>query len=238
MVGVRHGGPALPFGAAKSPWAGVVAANPTVSNQVPAETGTIYGVTARAHDVLPTPWNAARAKASEVILEVATASAPIAEPTRALHVVEPVVAAEGPQMKEISIERCAAIRAAIDRRGGEKAEILDESGLSPETWEGVEQRWESEMDAQIERGQTDLLDRFDAAYVAHIENERGSIRVEEYARLMIAAERGTTEAVLAELSLPEEAELRIERVWLAKVVEDKDLARALREEKQARDHER
>jgi len=39
-------------------------------------------------------------------------------------------------------------------------------------------------------GKNALLTRFDEAYVARLEEERGPIVAQEYAKLMIAAERG------------------------------------------------
>ena len=74
------------------------------------------------------------------------------------------------------------------------------------------QRWEEAIDAEIERDEVDLLRIFDKAYVAQLEKERGVITAEDYARLEMAAMRGTTEKVLAELGIPEEAEIRVERV--------------------------
>ncbi|MDI1451765.1 DUF2169 domain-containing protein [Polyangium sp. 6x1] len=125
-----------------------------------------------------------------------------------------------PVVKDIPLEQCAAISASMERRAQEREKILEENELSAEAWAAAAQRWEEAIDEEIERGGMDLLKRFDAAYVAQLEKERGVIQPEEYARLQVAAERGTTEKVLAELGIPEEAELRLERVWLERVMED------------------
>ncbi len=75
------------------------------------------------------------------------------------------------------------------------------------------------------RGKTDLLRAWDAAYVAQLEVERGPIEVAEYARLVVASEQGRIKDVLAELSLPLAAKVRIERIWLRKTLEDPAFAK-------------
>lgn len=140
----------------------------------------------------------------------------------------PLPAAPEPEPVELGIEECAAIRAALDRRAAAEREILEEHELSAAEWARQERRWEDAIDAELDRGETALLAQFDAAYVAEIEWERGPIQVEEYARLLVAAERSTTPRVLADLSLPEEAELRVERVWLAAMRADPSLSEKVR----------
>jgi hypothetical protein len=73
-----------------------------------------------------------------------------------------------------------------------------------------------------------LLKAYDAAYVAQLEKERGPITIDEYARLVIASERGQVAPTLTELKLPRGAVLRIERVWLDKVADDPELAANVR----------
>jgi hypothetical protein len=73
-----------------------------------------------------------------------------------------------------------------------------------------------------------LLRAYDAAYVAQLEKERGPITVEEYARLVVASERGGAAPLLEELRMPRGAFMRIERVWLDRVAEDDALAASVR----------
>ena len=80
------------------------------------------------------------------------------------------------------------------------------------------------MKSETRLGKRTLLDRFDQAYVARIEEERGPITVEEYARLCVAGERGTVEEVLKALGLPRGAVMRVERVWICKLGRDSELA--------------
>jgi len=75
------------------------------------------------------------------------------------------------------------------------------------------------------------MERFraqDEAYVKQLEEERGPIDVEEYARINVSVERGTAEATLEELQLPREALMPIERVWLKKRTQDSALRERVR----------
>jgi hypothetical protein len=126
------------------------------------------------------------------------------------------------------IEQCAAIAASIARRKPDTALILKEHKVTPSDWAAVERYWSDAIRKETDRGKTALLAAYDAAYVAQLERERGPITVEEYARLVVAAERGGIGDALAELKLPRGAMLKIERVWLAKVAEDSALAGAVR----------
>ncbi len=79
----------------------------------------------------------------------------------------------------------------------------------------------AEIRAETGRGRKAQLRAYDTAYVGQIEEERGAIGVEEYARLVIAVERGKGEAVLGEMGLPGDAMMRIRRVWLDRTVKDR-----------------
>jgi hypothetical protein len=92
----------------------------------------------------------------------------------------------------------------------------------------VEKFWSESIRKETDRGKTALLKAYDAAYVGQLEKERGPITVEEYARLVVASERGATAQALEELSLPRGAFLRIERVWLERVSADDALAATVR----------
>src|SRR5262249_18403909 len=122
------------------------------------------------------------------------------------------------------IERCAALAASMARRKADAARILKESELTEQTWTALDNHWRDAIREETRKGRAALLKAYDAAYVGRLEEERGPIRVEDYARLTVASERGTTAEVLAELSLPAGAALRIKRLWLDRVSDDPRLA--------------
>lgn len=137
--------------------------------------------------------------------------------------------------EEVPLERCAAIAASIARRRGDEARILDESDLDAATWQEVKSRHEGEIAAQTRRGKMDLLRAYDRAYVEQIERERGPVTTSEYARLLVAAERGAQDDVLRELDLPRGVVLRLDRLWAERSARDEaasaQLAEAVRAER-------
>jgi hypothetical protein len=142
----------------------------------------------------------------------------------------PPAADEPPSLPlvEYPIDRCARIAASIARSRDRYDAILDAQKLSAERWERLKLHWVGEIKRESERGKTALLRAYDAAYVAQLEDERGPIAVEEYARIVVAAERGTTPATLLELGLPEGSQLRIQRLWLGLMGKDPELRRSVR----------
>lgn len=127
------------------------------------------------------------------------------------------------------LTRCAAIAASVARRRDEKATILDKHELSPAQWAELQEHWADAIKLDLKRGKATLLASYDEAYVAQLEAERGPIGVEEYAKLVVAAERGVEPETLVELDLPQGATLRLNRVWLRKTMQDKTLARRVRD---------
>ncbi|MGK3993244.1 DUF2169 family type VI secretion system accessory protein [Sorangium sp. So ce1024] len=126
------------------------------------------------------------------------------------------------------LARCAAIAARLARRPEAQDAILEAEELSPDAWEGLHAHWLDAIRADVGRGKRRLLSSYDAAYVAALEAERGTITAGEYARLAIAAERGNEARTLAELGLPDGALLRLRRVWLERTVKDPATAQELR----------
>ncbi|WP_437961610.1 DUF2169 domain-containing protein [Sorangium sp. So ce119] len=126
------------------------------------------------------------------------------------------------------LERCAAIAARLARRPLALDEILAAEALSPEAWEALHAHWLDAIRADVGRGKRRLLSSYDAAYIAALEAERGTITAREYARLVIAAERGNDAQALAELGLPDGALLRLRRVWLERSVKDPAAAQEVR----------
>jgi hypothetical protein len=126
------------------------------------------------------------------------------------------------------LERCAAIDASIARRPDHAPEILSAHGLEASTWEALHHHWSSAIEAELGRGKSSLLRAHDAAFVAQLERERGSLTTDELAQLALAAERGGRDEALAGLDLPRKAALPIERVSLARAAQDAKLRKALR----------
>jgi hypothetical protein len=235
LMGGSGGAPALPFGPAKSPWVGVKPQPAASRETAPVDTGTVYGVKGKAYDVLPFPE--ARAplpppppKVEPVApVEIAKEETPPAP--------EPVVSAapaETPEPPaaappvEVAIEKCAAIAASIARRPDDRAKILEENQLGAADWTAAEERWNKALKEEAARGKRGLLQAYDAAYVGRLEEERGPIELAEYARLVVATERGRLAEELAEMTLPREAVVRNERVWLKKVVGDPALGKRVK----------
>ena len=128
-----------------------------------------------------------------------------------------------------TLVRCAAIAASIARTKTEKDRILEEHELEPGMWEVLDKHWNETVRALAGRGRTAPLTAYDTAYVAQIEKERGPIGVEEYARIVVAQERGSADEELAALSLPRGALLRVQRVWLGRVIAaDAELGKSVR----------
>ena len=126
------------------------------------------------------------------------------------------------------IERCARMAARLARRPEEQHAILEEEEIPDARWEEIHAHWLAEIKAEGKRGKKALRSAYDAAYVAEVEDERGAIDAATYARLVIAAERGTEDETLAEMGLPRDAMMPIRRVWLGRMVGDRAAAAGVR----------
>lgn len=164
-------------------------------------------------------------------MEMARAPEPAAEATApeiaTLRASRPPPEAELP-LAEFPIERCAAIAASTARAPADAPQILTTHELDPAIWQALDRHWNAAVGEETARGKTRLLRSYDAAYVAQLERERGPIQVDEYARLVVATEQGRMTEVLAELTLPPAATMRIERVWLGKLAGDAELGKSVR----------
>lgn len=139
----------------------------------------------------------------------------------------PVVATELP-LDRYPITRCAEIAASRARRESDAAAILAENELTPDVWAALDQHWTKAIRKESDRGRTTLLKAHDQAYMARLEAERGPITASEYARLVIAFERGGADLVLAELKLPRGIILRVQRVFLDRMIADLALDKSVR----------
>ncbi len=139
-----------------------------------------------------------------------------------------------PEAPEVSIPercpiaRCGAIAAQIALRPEDVDLLLEREELRQREWQAAHAHWMSAIRDEAKRGEQTLLAAYDKAYVEAIEAARGPITAADYARLVRASERGVEAEALGEMGLPKGALLRVKRVWLARIVRDKDAAKALR----------
>jgi hypothetical protein len=124
----------------------------------------------------------------------------------------------------LSIERCAIISAELGDRRTPRADVLRAHSLTEAAWAAVDRHWMAAIAKETERGASELLSVFDAAYVTAVERLRGAITPEEYARLTVGVERGNVRPVLAELQIQRPALMRIQRVWQKRLADDQELA--------------
>lgn len=143
--------------------------------------------------------------------------------------VESAPAAPTAARPEVSLERCATITARIARTKARRDQILGEEGLSADDWADIERHWADSIRSELSRGKQSQLRRFDAAYLQQIELERGTIEPSDYARLMVASERGNIDEALLEMGLPRGSIMRIERVWMQRMAEDPALGERVRD---------
>lgn len=137
----------------------------------------------------------------------------------------PAAVADALPIEDFPIERCAKITASIARRRDERARILEAEKIEVGLFAQVQVHWYEAISAETDRGKTKLLEKFDAAYVERLEEERGPITPEQFARIVVAAERGRPDPTLRELGLPPSALMRIERVFLGRTTRDTELGK-------------
>ena len=125
----------------------------------------------------------------------------------------------------VSIERCAAIAAAIAEQREPRAAVLAANGFTSEAWGLVEEHWTKAIAADAKSSPAKLLGAYDAAYVAAIEALRGPVTAEEYGRLLHAMKAGKVNEALAGLHIHRTAMTRLMRVWTRKLAEDPQLLR-------------
>lgn len=133
-------------------------------------------------------------------------------------------------LDDYPLARCAAIAASIDCAPDQKAKVLGAEGLTEERWDKLHDHHVEAIREEVKRWKRALTDAYDAAYVGGVEAARGPIGAEEYARIMVAMERGedASKAASAALAIPIVAWPRIRRVWTAKLARDGALGASLR----------
>lgn len=118
---------------------------------------------------------------------------------------------------EFTVERVAKIAASLDLEPDLRADILGANDLDEVAWERLEDHHDDALRAGIGTGDTSLLERWDAAYLARIEEERGPVTAEEYASIVESNQSGGAAARLAALEIPEAAEMVLVRVFEARM---------------------
>ncbi|MFT3770228.1 MAG: DUF2169 domain-containing protein [Minicystis sp.] len=130
----------------------------------------------------------------------------------------------------VPIDRCAAIAASIALRSGDTVAILQENQLTDEDWDEVEFYWSETLKRDASEGEPRRLAAYDRAFVARLEEERGPITPEEYARLALAQDRdrGALTRALRDMGLPWGCTPRILRVFSERIAADPKLADQIR----------
>lgn len=162
----------------------------------------------------------------------------VAAPAVAAVAAPAVVSAKPPVLEEpfdaaraLKLEECAALDAELRHRPGTKKALLEKHKLSEENWLAVHKHWADAIARQTEVGERKLLLAYDAAYVGAQEKLGIRVGIDTHAKLQVAAERGTTSAVLQECGLEPADQMRLGRVWTQRLADDparmKELAIAI-----------
>lgn len=132
-----------------------------------------------------------------------------------------------PPAGEGSLERCARISALLARKPDRAHEVLAKESLSRSEWQALSAFWAAEIRKDIRSGRSERPAQFDAAFASALEAERGAFTPLEYARLIVAAERGEAESLITEMAIPAEALVRLRRVCVRKSASDPSFAAEL-----------
>ncbi len=124
----------------------------------------------------------------------------------------------------ITLEQLATITAEIVEARSSRAAILEAHGLTEGEWGTASDRWTGKLDRESARGGNKLRAPHDLAYLAAVERFRGPITLAEYARVVIAIERGGADPTLEKLAIQRPALMPLLRVWTKKVATDPRLA--------------
>lgn len=120
----------------------------------------------------------------------------------------------------LKLEECAALEAELRHRPAARKELLEKNQLSDEQWLEVHKHWSSAIARQTEVGERKLLVAYDAAYVAVQERLGVNVGIDTYAKLQVAAERGTSGEVLKAAGLEPADQMRLGRVWTQRLADE------------------
>lgn len=137
----------------------------------------------------------------------------------------------------LSIEQTATVAAELSEGHIERPRVFDAHELGEPTWCENQSRWDDALKDEQKHGKSKLRNDYDTAYVKRVEGFRGAITVDDYACLVVAMQRSTLDATLAELRIQRPALMPIMRVWAKKIATDarigKDVAATIRKTKRA-----
>ncbi|MBK8257058.1 MAG: DUF2169 domain-containing protein [Polyangiaceae bacterium] len=201
-------GVGLPFQPSVSPSADLPVSNlppppafapiqPTYLRRAPSETPAPLALPPSTGEAIAPP---------PLLLAVSENPSPPAEPSTA------------PTPNAYPPRRCGGIHARIQCDEENTSAILEAENLSADQWEEVHSHWEDRMLAEASRGNAALLSEYDQAYVETLEAERLPITQAVYTSLAEANSCGELDEKLAELKLPEDAWVHIQRVQIARTL--------------------
>ncbi len=126
--------------------------------------------------------------------------------------------------KDLTVQRCAEISAALAQKGADRAAVLRAHLLTEPAWAMIDQHWKKALEGEAATGGHALTELFDDAYVGAQERLQRRLEVAEYARLQVGVERGEVGGVLADLELTLGDLMRLQRVWGRRVAASPQLA--------------
>lgn len=141
-----------------------------------------------------------------------------APPTGSFTENEPISSAE------LTLEQLSVVLAELAEGRSSRAEILREHGVNDHSLCINQKKWSEELKRESKRGITRLQTTSDDAYVTRVEEFRGPVKLDEYARLIVAIERGEADQALDELRIQRPALMRVVRLWTQKVNRDVHLS--------------
>lgn len=114
----------------------------------------------------------------------------------------------------VGITLHGTIGAAVDEPRADVAAVLDHHAVAERTWRAAARFWRDAMRRELRRGEHELRDRYDDAYVAAWELEHpGLFTHDDYLRLIEAERVGTFLMVAEDMGLEPALATRLRRVW-------------------------
>lgn len=140
----------------------------------------------------------------------------------------PLPPSDGFEVDGVTLEHCAAIRAAIAMPGSDRGAVLAKHELDEASFAKIEKSHLARIDQETSGGVQDLLNRYDAAYVAAQDALRSPIGVKEYARIVVGRQEGDLADVMSELGVPRSELMRLDRVWKRRIAEHPGVDKTLK----------
>lgn len=104
-----------------------------------------------------------------------------------------------------------------------KDEIYAAHGFDDASWAGFEKEQLQAIDAASQKGDASLLERYDDAYLATLDELRGRVDELGYAKIQFGRESGQLAQILEELSVQRNDLMRLERTWRRRLQQSTDL---------------